>query len=54
MVHAARLGLKWGTWLDLTGEDGICSDRTSEGIRLAVVIVHLKGHLLANFKILLR
>ena len=43
-----------GTWLDPTGEDGICSHWTSEGIRLAVVIVHLKGHLLANFKILLR
>ena len=49
-----KIRAEMGTWLDPTGEDGICSHWTSEGIRLAVVIVHLKGHLLANFKILLR
>ena len=33
-----------GTWLDPTAKDGISSDSTSEGIRFAVVLVHLKEH----------
>ena len=40
------VGSDWRRWY--------LHDRTSEGIRLAVVFVPLKGHLLANFKILLR
>ena len=38
-------------WLDLTAKDGIRSDSPSEGIRFAVVLVHLLENYCQNFKI---
>ena len=34
-----------GTWLDPIWKQGVGSDLTNEGIRSAVVLIHLKDHI---------